>query len=282
MKVTLPKQQKPVRKREYVFFMSVIVVCVISIFIVSYLQISAFIKENRKGKIGEKTADEIETLQTDFNQIFMNDFETENEPKEDKKIDKEKPLVYTGLEKKENKIGSYDLEVHIPYINIQSEVAEKYNKEIEDVFIEITNRVLKSENQNTIYTVEYASNLKDNILSVMIKSTLKEGAKAQKVIIKTYNYDIQSNKEITIEELLKQKRVKTTEVQDTIYKGIEKKQQQVEDLKNVGYSVYKRDKSSDIYKLENTTEFYLVNDILYIIYPYGNADQTSEMDVIIL
>ena len=37
----------------------------------------------------------------------------------------------------------------------------------------------------------------------MIRATLKEGSKPQRVIIKTYNYDLRNNKEISLAEVLK-------------------------------------------------------------------------------
>ena len=48
-----------------------------------------------------------------------------------------------------------------------------------------------------------------------------------------------------------------------------------------GYNVYRRDANSEIYRLENATEFYIKNNIMYIIYCYGNNSYTSEVDLII-
>ena len=46
--------------------------------------------------------------------------------------------------------------------------------------------------------------------------------------------------------------------------------------------MYKRDYTSDIYKLENTKQYFLgINGILYLIYAYGNNDYTSEFDMVI-
>ena len=63
---------------------------------------------------------------------------------------------------------------------------------------------------------------------------------------------------------------------------ISKEQKKVEDLKKLGYNIYNRNVSSDIYSIENSTEFYLTDKTLYIIYAYGNETSTSEMDLIIL
>ena len=55
-----------------------------------------------------------------------------------------------------------------------------------------------------------------------------------------------------------------------------------EDLEKLGYNVYSRDVSNDMYKIENSKEFYLTNDTLYIIYAYGNDNFTSEIDLIVI
>ena len=60
------------------------------------------------------------------------------------------------------------------------------------------------------------------------------------------------------------------------------RKESLEDLKELGYEIYNRDISRDIYKIENTTEFYLNKNALYIIYPYGNETNTSETDLIII
>ena len=46
--------------------------------------------------------------------------------------------------------------------------------------------------------------------------------------------------------------------------------------------MYERDLKSDMYKIENTTNYFLTQDgYIYIIYCYGNNDYTNEMDIII-
>ena len=143
-------------------------------------------------------------------------------------------------------------------------------------------KVLQSENRNIIYTVEYTANVQDGILSVMIHSNFKEGTNAQKVIIKTYHYDLRNNKEVTLSDLLRFEQLEEKKIQEQINLEIETEQKKVEDLKQLGYNIYSRDTTSDFYKIENTTEFYVEDDVLYIIYAYGNDSNTSEMDLIII
>lgn len=287
MNVTLPNKNK-VRKRDLILYISIMIVCIICIIIAFYVQFYARIDIARlvgfgsEGEFGKKTEEETELLKSEFNQIFNNTMENDEGQNDNKKEEQGKKLVYTEYEKKESKVNSYDLEVHIPHINIKNEIVEAYNQEIEDIFVKIAENVLQSENQNIIYTVEYVANIQDDILSVMIRSNLKEGSNAQKVIIQTYNYDLRNNKEITLEEVLKIEQLDKQVVQSKIKDEIAIEQKKVEDLKKLGYNIYSRDTSSDIYEIENSTEFYLTNNTLYIIYAYGNQTFTSEMDMVVL
>ncbi len=287
MNIQLPEKDK-INKRQLILYISIIVFCIISVIIAFYVQfytridIGAMIGLEQKTGIGNKTEEEEENLRASFGTLFINNIENEDDRNNNKKIDQNKSLVYTKYEKKESKINSYDLEVHIPYINIAGETVEKYNKEIEGIFENMTNKVLQSENKNLVYTVDYAASIQDDILSVSIKSNLKDGSKAQKVIIQTYNYDLRNNKEITLEEILKIKQLDINEVQSKIKKEIAVEQQKAQDLKSLGYNIYARDVYSDIYNIDKTTEFYLSENALYMIYAYGNQTGTTEMDIVIL
>lgn len=285
MKVVLP-EEKTFNKKQLAIYITIIVICALSIIIAFYVQFYARIDIGRllgfetENKLGNKTEEEIEGLKAEFDQIFTNSIEN-GEGQDNKKIENNQPLVYTKTEKKESKLNCYDVEVHIPYININNEIIEKYNQEIED-FVEKTNHVLESENKNIIYTVEYVANVQNDILSLIISSNLKEGASAQRVIIQTYNYDLRNNKEVTLEEALRIENINQNQLQEKIKTEISIQQKKVEDLKNLGYNIYSRDVKSDIYKIENSKEFYLTNDTLYIIYAYGNETFTSETDLIII
>ena len=120
------------------------------------------------------------------------------------------------------------------------------------------------------------------MLSLIIRSNLKEGSSAQRVIIQTYNYDLRNNKEITLEEVLKIKNMNSFELQEKIKSEISMEQKKVEDLKTLGYTIYSREIESDKYKIENTKEFYVTNNTLYVIYAYGNETFTSEVDLIVV
>lgn len=287
MNVTLPEKNK-LKKKQIIIYTSIIIVCIICLITAFYIQFYARVNFvellgiTEKKEFGNKTEEKIETLKTDFNKIFNNNITNDEGNNDNKKTDENQKLVYTQYEKKETKANNYDLEIHIPHINIKSEIVDKYNKEIEDVFVNKAKNVMQSENKNIIYTVEYVADVQDDILSVMIRSNLKEGSNAQRVIIQTYNYDLRNNKEINLEEVLKIKNIDKSELQNRIKNEIEIEQRKVEDLEKLGYNVYSRDSTNDMYKIEQSKEFYLTNDTLYIVYAYGNENFTSEMDLIIL
>ena len=287
MNVTLPENEK-LKKKYIIIYGIIIAICIICLVVAFYVQfyaridIAKLVGIEQEVKFGNKTEEQKNQLEVDFFKVFNNNIENTGGDYNSKKEDSTNELVYTKHEKKETKANSYDLEIHIPHINIKNEIVDKYNKEIEEVFFNMANKVLKSENRNIIYTVEYVANVQDGILSVMIHSNFKEGTNAQRVIIKTYNYDLRNNREVTLEEMLKFERLEKQEVQKQINYTIESEQQKVEDLKQLGYKIYSRDVKNDIYKIENTNEFYITKDVLYVIYAYGNESETSEMDLIII
>lgn len=288
MNLELPENNNKLKKKQLIIYVVVAFICIISLIIAFYIQFYARIDIGRligispEGEFGNKTEEQTELLKSEFNKVFNNTIENDDGQNNNKKENEQEDLVYTQYEKKESKINSYDLETHIPHINVKNEIINKYNKEIEEIFVNKTKNILESENKNIIYNIDYAANVQDGILSVMVKSNLKEGANAQKVIIQTYNYDLRNNKEVTLEEVLKIEQLNKNDIQERIKKQIQEEQEKVESLKQVGYNIYNRDITNNMYELKNSTEFYLTDNTLYIIYAYGNTTSTSEMDLIII
>lgn len=285
MNVTLPENK--ISKKQIILYLVIAIICIISIITAFYVQFYARIDIGKMMGIeseliyGKKSEEEAENLEMNFDQLFTNSIEGENDLSNSKKKDAEKPIVYTKIAKKETKVNNFDVEIYIPYINIDNEIADEYNKEIE-TFIQKAREILNTENNNAIYLVEYVATIQNDILSVMIKSNLKEGSNAQRLIIETFNYDLRNNKKITLEELLKVERLNINDVQTKINDEIKTEQKRVEDLEKLGYSRYNRDVTSNMYKIENTNVFYMSKDAIYILYPYGNENLTNDLDMIIL
>lgn len=258
----------------------IIVICIVSVNFAVYWQF--FRKENVQG-LEPSTTISNEQLAKDFNNIFNNSLDKQNNQiGQIKKVESEKEIVYTKLSKKENVENKYELQVHIPYINIQNSLVQKFNERIDSIFTNKANEIIQKANNNTIYNVEYVSYINANILSLVIKSTLKEGSNPQRVIIQTYNYNLSTNEELTLSQILDIKKMSKTSVEKEIKAVIEEASRQAISLKALGYDVYTREVESSIYKIENTKTYFIgANGKLYIVYPYGNSNYTSETDIIV-
>lgn len=268
-----------------IFYVSIILICIIAIIVAIYIQITIdaeeLLKEPEVPQISKET---LENYKTEFNNIFENKVNyLKNNNYKITKRDSEKEIIYLGYENHENKVNNYDLDVNIPYINIKDEKIEEYNKAIKETFEKKAKNILNNNNNNTIYTVKYSAYVTNNILSLVIRSTLKEDNNPQRDIIQTYNYDLKNQKECTIQEMLEMKAITKQQANEKIKKEIKDVQETISELEKLGYNVYSRNPESDIYSINNVTEYFIgENDALYIIFAYGNENHTSEMDIVII
>lgn len=268
-----------------IFYVSIILICIIAIIVAIYIQITIddeeMLKEPKVPQISEET---LENYKTEFNNIFENKVNyLENNNYKITRIDSEKEIIYLGYENHENKVNNYDLDVNIPYINIENEKIEEYNKAIKETFEKKAKNILNNNNNNTIYTVKYSAYVTNNILSLVIRSTLKEDNNPQRDIIQTYNYDLKNQKECTIQEMLEMKAITKQKANEKIKEEIKNVQETISELEKLGYNVYSRNPESDIYSINNVTEYFIgENNALYIIFAYGNENHTSEMDIVIM
>lgn len=285
MNVTLPKKEKTDIKAVIIYTISIIS-CIIAAIVVAISQYLGTDELERILSVGgsNMTQEDIDEqiLISGFDNIFNNQLEQYNLNIDINKKDEEKEIIYTGYEKQESKENDYDLDLHIPYINIDDEKIENMNNDIKETFENKAENVLQSEKQNVIYTVQYEATIENDILSLIIKSNLKQSTSAQRLIIRTYNYDLKNKKEITLQELINKNGLNENDVQNKIKQEIENEQKKVEDLKSLGYEIFERDLESEIYNIENSDEFFIKDGKIYIIYPYGNNDLTSEMDLVII
>ena len=102
-------------------------------------------------------------------------------------------------------------------------------------------------------------------------------------MLKTYNYDLTEKKELSFEDFLNFKGISRQDAGNTIRKEIKSIENKINELSKAGYKVYSRDSNSDIYKLDNITEYFIGEDnVLYVIFAYGNQSNTSEIDIIVM
>lgn len=237
---------------------------VLAIAILSIMIIYNSGKRTNRNKMSEEEPIDKEQLEIEFNDLFTNE---------------ENQYVSTLYKIQEEKSGKYKIDAYIPRIHLDNKIDNEVNNEINSSFV---NKILQVYNDSKIYTIlkiNYATSIQDNRLSVIIKCSLKEGSNAQRTIIKTYNYDIESKEKIKIVNLIQEQ--KKADLQEEINQKIQLKLKKEATLAEQGYNVYRRDVESDIYKTENANEFYIKDKILYIIYCYGNNSFTSEVDLIV-
>ena len=83
-------------------------------------------------------------------------------------------------------------------------------------------------------------------------------------------------------DLIKYKGTDVSFVQDTINAEIKTAYDNAVIISEQFGLMYERDLKSDIYKVENTENYFLTQDgYVYIVYSYGNNEYTNVVDVII-
>ncbi len=276
-RVKLPKSQI------FCFFL-ITIICIIAIMEAVYFVMNPDSIDNSEvsmNSLGNNTVD-YTSLIKNFDDLFKNQFENTSTSLDVDKIDINNDYVYTGYEKKEISSGNYEIDVKIPVLNINSEEIKSYNEEIKRIFQEKAESVLNGESNRTIYSVDYEAFLNNNIFSIVIKATLKEGSDPQREIIQTYCYNIKDMKKVEFSDLMQLKNLDTNTVENKIKQQIQGKQEEAKSLQQLGYSVYIRDLRSDRYEVENITNFFIDNqNNIYVIYAYGNTTNTDVTDIII-
>jgi hypothetical protein len=230
----------------------------------------------------KKTAEEIYILKSNFNNLFTDSLVINSENVRVDKIETSKTLVYTAYDLVDKDENYYDVNAQIPIINIDTEEAKKINSEIIDEFWNTASNVMRKKDGSSVYTVTYAAFINDEILSLVVKSSLKGEGKAEKVVIKTFNYSLREERRVSLQELIEAKGVTNAEVQNIINQDIKTAYNNAKIIAEEYGVLYERDLQNEIYKIENTENFFLTQDgYVYIVYAYGNNDYTNEMDIII-
>ncbi len=282
MNLELPEKEK-IPKKRIIMYAVILLICVIAVIVVVGVQILGNdVVDNMFGinKITKRTEEEEANLKANFENIFDNQIEDKGEYKI-QKVKQDENLVYTNYTK-EDKNEKHEIDVNLPYININNEETDNFNKEIENTFKGKAEEILKDSNQNIIYIVKYKAYVENNILSLVIYSDLKQNTSAQRVIVQTFNFDLKENKKLTLEDIIDSFDLKKADVQNKINTDIQKEQKKSEDLIKLGYNIFSRDINSDIYKVENASEYFVYNNNIYIIFAYGNNKMTSEKDIVII
>lgn len=274
-------------KRELICIFLIFVFCAFALFIGVYVVIfstDGTLKNVTTSVNDNVQTDEKEELKENFQTIFKNELisnvNTVGINRKDEKYD----LVYVAYNKIEKVIGEYEINVKLPHINIDSIEIENINNEIDNTFKGKAESILNhgSLTEDTIYNIKYQAYLNNDILSLIIECTLKENSNAQRIIIKTYNCNIKTGEIIDIQELAKMKQLNKDTIEKEIRRELESQISMEKSLAEAGYKVFNRYPENDMYKFENLRNYFIdEKNHLYIIFAYGNTNNTSEMDFVI-
>lgn len=280
-------------KKRNIMYIVISIICIIAIVIAVYYQIFAkkVIDESAVNEIANtivadsQKADNPEDLLQEFNKLFTNNlnkqkFGTMGVTKVEGY--EEQDVIYTAYDIQEEKDGQYSIDIKLPVFNIIGDVPTEFNGITQSIFADKVNSIFAGPKQYTIYDVKYTAYLNENILSLAIKSTLKEGNSAQRIIVQTYNYDIETGKKVTLNEILEKNEIDKKEVNKKIENQVKEASKQAQAISEAtGQIVYKRDVNNAMYITDNVSNFLVGKDgQIYIIYAYGNNKITSEIDII--
>ena len=180
-----------VKNKMIILIASIILVCAIAIAFGVYAQITS--RSEIKTKEKEKNINYTE-LEENFDEIFTNNINKEASAKQDFNYDE---IIYCAYDI-DNAEGHYDISAKIPLFKVKNEVTEKVNQEIYNTFAKTIIDIVKNSNSHTTFNLDYVAYANNNILSLVIKCTYKNGSNPQRKIIQTYNYDIDNNKLLDI------------------------------------------------------------------------------------
>ncbi len=266
--------------------------CVIAIGIGMYYQIfvagneqfNEIIPENEVGNmiIQEQTQEE---LKAEFDNLFDNNLHDQGyDASSVQKLagHEEQPLVYAAYNIQEEQNEKYSVDINLPVFNINGDIAAEFNNTTQNIFANKANDVLNNAQVYTIYNVRYVAYINNDILSLILKSTLKEGDNPQRVIVQTYNYNLSTGQKVILNDVLTSQGYETRQVNQKIDDVVRKAAEDAEAISQAaGQTIYKRDPDNAMYVTDNVNNFFIgENGNIYIIYAYGNNNYTSEMDII--
>ena len=275
-----------------IIYIVISVICVISVIAGIVYQVSKSNKnkgnENTQNtntnEVKEQTID-LEEIKNEFNGLFDNSFDDQGyDTTKIKKIAglEAEDIIYSAYTIKDKQEGKYDIDLNIPVFNVDGEVASTLNGITQSVFADKANDILTKTDAYTIFKIDYKAYLNENILSLVIKSKLKEGDNAERLIVQTYNYNIETGKIATLNEVLQASEIPQKEVNEKIEKVVTEANKQAEAVSSaVGQNIYKRDINNAMYVTDNVGYFFMGEyGQIYVVYPYGNSNFTSEIDIV--
>ena len=273
--------------RKIVFFIVLALICILALCVGIYTQFFYKYAATDPFLIGinlgaEKTKEEYALLEANFNGLFTNELKVNSENVDVEKIKGSNDIVYTAYDIKQEDETYYSIDVKLPIININTSYIKELNQQIKTDFYENANSYMRQKEMNVVYSVDYAAYINEQILSIVVKASLREGENPEKIIVKTYNYNMLEDKEVSLEDLITYKGTSVEFIQNTINDEIKTAYDNAVIIADQFGHMYDRDLKSDMYKVENTENYFLTQDgYVYVVYSYGNKEYTNVVDIII-
>lgn len=250
-----------------------LIVLIVVLVILSLVAVGLFLYNKELDKNEKKEQEANLNAEENFKKLFLNLEYSENK--------NDAVTLSYKIEKSEQ--GKYDVDANVPLLNIETDIAKAINDEINNIFGRKLYEIIKNNTVYTKYSVDYITYTNNNIISLIIKATLKEGSNPQRFIVQTYNYNIEENKLVSLEEYLNKCNINKELVQSQIINYIRDKSIGSTDLLKQGYNIYVRDIRSEEYLIENINNYFIGQDgKLYIVFAYGNINFTETVDVVII
>ena len=274
-------------EKKTTFFAIIAAICVIALIVGIYSQffyknsdVDPFMLGINIGS--KKTSEEYAELKTNFLNLFTNELYINSESIRVDKIETSQSVVYSGYLIENEDEAYYSVDLTLPILNIDNETAKEINADIKSEFYDTATKIMRSSSSYNIYQVSYVAYVNENIVSIVIKENSKSGNEAETTKIKTYTYDISSNEEVSLSKLIELKETTEEEVQDDIDSSIQTAYENAMAIASEYGSTVTRDPEDEMYKIENSEDYFLTDDgYVYIIYDYGEDTNTNEMDIII-
>lgn len=263
------------KNKMMILVISVILICSVAIAFGVYAQIT-----NRGTvNINEEEENNYIELKNNFSEIFTNNVNRETTTNLNINYNE---ILYCAYDIKENQSGKYSIDARVPQFKLETEETKKINKEIFDTFAQKIIDIIEKGALYATYNLDYVAYINNNIFSLVIRCNYKEGSNPQRTIVQTYNYDLENNKLLNLQEILDYKKLNREEVQNKIKEEIKEANGQGENINDQGYNVFIRNEQDSMYQIDNTANFFLgKNNYLYIVYAYGNNNYTNKIDLII-
>lgn len=248
-------------KKLAIILTTAVIICSIAISVGIYAKITD-VKIQTAQEAEEKK--EYDVLYDNFFNLFNNELDKNGNIEQIGANVKYDEILTLAYKIKQTQSGDYSINANIPIFKLETETTKQINDNINKLFISKMFQIAQKTDSYTIYNVDYAAYINYNILSLVIKCTIKDQTNPERLIIQTYNYDIKNDKLLTIEDVLKLKKLNENDVQNKINDKIDKISKQKNKISTEEYKLYQRNPEDKIYKLENSKIFFIRKQRLLI------------------